>query len=288
MISSELKQLLEDRLSIDIQNARSVTGGDINDAFTITSSKGQTFFVKGNGIEEAPDMLSTEALGLQTMSASGTVPVPEVIDLGILGTYAFLVLEFIEPGNLVAESWDEFAQNLSGMHRSGGFPFGLDHDNFIGRLHQRNGYHESWSDFYRAKRLQPQLAQMKRNFPGETRFYQDAEKLLSKLGEIVEDAEPSMIHGDMWGGNHLVSRKGLIYLIDPAVSIASREMDIAMSLLFGGYPEHFYHAYHQHYPLQSGWEGRIPVYQLYYLLVHVNLFGRSYMPGAHRAIRKYL
>lgn len=265
-----------------------VSGGDIHDAYKIEAGNGSQYFLKTNVTREAADMLNTEALGLQLILESKKIPVPRVISSGALGQTAFLLLPFIEARQPVQSEWEVFAIHLAEMHRSGNPPFGLDHSNFIGRLPQSNQYAERWVDFYRSERLIPQLEIMKTIFPGETKFYKDAEQLLSKLSSIVEDAEPSLIHGDLWGGNYLGSKDSGIFLIDPAVSIASREMDIAMSKLFGGFPTVFYEAYHRHYPLAPGWENRISLYQLYYLLAHVNMFGMSYIGSVRSAIQKYL
>jgi fructosamine-3-kinase len=288
MIPADLKYLLQEKLSIDIASIVSVSGGDIHDAFKLDASNGSKYFLKTNSTMKAAEMLITEALGLQLIRDSDKIPVPHVIYTATLDQTAFLVLPFIETGQSGENDWESFAINLAGMHYSGMLPFGLDHSNFIGRLPQSNSYSDRWVDFYRTERLEPQLEIMKSRFPGESKFFKDADKLLHKLPSIIEDAEPSLIHGDLWGGNYLSSKEAGIHLIDPAVSIASREMDIAMSKLFGGFPLKFYEAYQVHYPLISGWEDRVPLYQLYYLLAHVNMFGRSYLGSARSAIQHYL
>jgi fructosamine-3-kinase len=288
MIPANLKYLLQEKLSIEIVKIATVSGGDIHEAFMFEGSNSSKYFLKTNSTMESAEMLRTEALGLKLIRDSEKIPVPRVVYSGTLEQTAFLVLPFIETGHSSQNDWELFAINLAEMHHSGMLPFGLDHSNFIGRLPQSNSYADRWVDFYRTERLEPQMGIMKSRFPGESKFFKDADKLLHKLPSIIEVAEPSLIHGDLWGGNYLSSKEAGIYLIDPAVSIASREMDIAMSKLFGGFPLKFYEAYQVHYPLISGWEDRVPIYQLYYLLAHVNMFGRSYLGSARRAIQHYL
>ena len=159
-------------------------------------------------------------------------------------------------------------------------------DNFIGSLPQQNSHYDAWTDFYIANRLLPQFVLAvdtgrlgASDFPSE-------DKLHTVLSELFEGIRPSLLHGDLWGGNYLISSDGIPYLIDPAVYDGHSEVDLAMSRLFGGFGSRFYAAYHEVIPSQKGSEERNAVYQLYYLLVHLNLFGASYYPSVMQILKR--
>ena len=174
------------------------------------------------------------------------------------------------------------------MHQKTNDFFGLDHSNFIGHLPQQNNFHTSWSDFFIQERLQPQinLAQKRNLLPLST--VQDFKFLFQKIPEICPRELPGLIHGDLWNGNFMIGKNGEAVLIDPSVSFAHREMDLAMARLFGGFDQKFYKTYHSEFPLESGFEERMEIYQLYYLMVHVNLFGSSYLPSVNRILNKFV
>ena len=273
-----LRQALADALGAPLEDARPEYGGDINQAARFTAG-GTAYFVKWNA-SAPPAMFATEAHGLRLLAAADAVRVPAVIAQGEAreSCPAYLVLEYITTGGRAAAgTMQRFGAALAALHRHSAGQYGLDRDNFIGRLPQPNTPAADWATFYREQRIGFQLALARRN----GRLPARREKLLTRLMERLPDlldgcgATPSLIHGDLWGGNYLVDAAGQAVLIDPAVCHAHREMDLAMSELFGGYAPSFYDAYFAAYPA-PGYPERRALYQLYYILAHLNLFGESY------------
>lgn len=275
-------------LGTTIQAAFRISGGDINEARRLETSIGR-FFLKMNNTTHAHVMFAAEARGLQLLAKTRTIRIPTVIGHSEAkdGTTGFLLLEFIETSYRQPNFWQRFGESLAALHRTRKEQFGLDFDNFIGSLPQSNLQYEKWSDFYIHQRLYPQaeLAESFRRL--NTTDLQQLEKLYQKIPNIVPEELPSLIHGDLWNGNFISDENGASVLIDPAVCFASREMDLAMSLLFGGFDEDFYQAYRSAYPLLPGWQERVELYQLYYLLVHVNLFGGGYVQSVRQILRRY-
>jgi len=259
-----------------------VSGGDINAAHEALLADGRWVFVKSN--REAPaGMFEAEARGLDWLGQAHALRVPEVLAQGP----DYLVLERIRPGRREPDFDDLLGRGLAELHRTGAPSFGLDHDNFIGRLAQSNQPLATWAEFYRERRLLPQLrlavdeqrtsAAMRRGFDG----------LLAQLEVLVGPPEPpARLHGDLWGGNAMVDEQGLPCLIDPAVHGGHREIDLAMMRLFGGFPPRVFSAYQEAFPLPPGHEARVPLYQLYFLMVHLNLFGGSYVASVEHALAR--
>lgn len=277
-----LPRTLTDRLSAvfgaPIDQATPLYGGDINQAARITAG-GAAYFVKWN-TDAPPTMFPTEAHGLRLLAAAGAVRVPAVIAQGDAqdGAPAFLVLEFIAGGRSArAETMTRFGDALAALHQHAAPQPGLDRDNFIGRLPQPNTPAPTWAEFYAEQRIGAQMA-LARRLGHLPRHREDLlTRLIARLPAILgaEDVPASLIHGDLWGGNYLVDERGEAVLIDPAVCYGHREMDLAMSELFGGFSESFYAAYQAAWPA-PGYAERRALYQLYYLLAHLNLFGESY------------
>lgn len=281
---------LEAILGRDIVEVRPVSGGDINEARLIVTQDGLQFFVKLNDSANGSRMLETEALGLgllQQAMAIGGMLVPEVLASGSAGTTAFLLLEYLPAATPSHGFWEKFGADLAKLHQHSADSFGLDHDNFIGRLAQSNDYGSNWPDFYASQRLLPQarLAYQQEFF--DLKDMQQLERLCRQLPELYPSEPPALIHGDLWNGNFLVHSQARAILIDPAVSYSHREMDLAMTRLFGGFPAAFYAAYQQTYPLAGDWESRLPLGQLYYLLVHLNMFGPGYLPAVKRIMKGF-
>lgn len=274
-----------------VQAARRMGGGDINDAALVQTERG-SYFVKWHSAPP-PRFFECEADGLSRLTESGTVRTPQIVGHGTVDEdhSAFIVLEWIERavGNStqVAET---LGRQLAMMHREKQSFYGLDHDNFIGSLPQPNRKSDSWVEFYRTQRLgaQKELALQSGRLPASRARLLDA--LMDRLPTWINEAEchPSLLHGDLWGGNWMQAADGQPVLIDPAVYYGDREADIAMTALFGGFPQRFYDAYHEIFPLQSGYQERQPLYQLYYLLCHLNLFGESYGGQVDAVLRRYV
>jgi len=288
-VNAALRAAVEAALGARITSSAPVSGGDINEAFEARLDDGRTVFLKTNDRAD-PAMFPAEARGLRWLAEAGALRVPEVVAVssGDAGVPAFLALEHIASGRPRAGFDEELGRGLATLHRFFAPSFGLDHDNFIGRLPQSNEPRQSWSEFYRSCRLEAQLAQAPAGLVDSSlRHAFDA--LFARLSDLVGPPEaPARLHGDLWGGNLHVDEGGAPCIIDPAVYGGHREVDLAMMKLFGGFGSRVFAAYAEAFPLASGHEDRVPLYQLYPLLVHVNLFGQSYLSSVRRALARYV
>lgn len=276
---------LEELLSTKIQSYQTVSGGDINQAFRLEANRGQ-YFLKSNQSPIALQMFETEANGLQALGQH--LRTPQIIKVGQFENTSFLILEWIESGHKSKSFWEEFGIALAQMHRIEQAHFGWQEDNFIGTLPQKNKQQQDWTTFYIQERLQPQV---KMAFDKGLFHQSDTaafEQLYAKLDSICPKESPALIHGDLWSGNFMCDKNSNPVLIDPSVAYAHREMDLAMTRLFGGFATEFYQAYQVTYPLEKGFEERIEIYQLYYLLVHVNLFGGSYVQSVQSTLKRFV
>ena len=279
---------LEQALGERVTRTSVLGGGDINEAYEVHVSSGQTVFVKTNSsVAVAGAMFAAEARGLSWLKEAGQIRVPEVV--AVAEEPAFLALEYLRPGRRRGSFDEELGRNLALLHRHGAPAFGLDHDNFIGRLPQENTMAPDWVTFYRDRRLGEQLRRAEERGLASKRMRSGFEELFAKLGELVGPTEPpARLHGDLWGGNLHVDDQGGPCVIDPAVYGGHREIDLAMMKLFGGFGARVFAAYHEAYPLAPGHEKRVALYQLYPLLVHVNHFGVGYVASVEGALRRYL
>ena len=288
MKDSRLRGNIEAALGSRITASRPLSGGDINDALALELADGRRVFLKTNA-DADPGMFPAEARGLAWLAEAGCIRVPQVIAVAAAGDApGYLALELIESARRHADFDALLGRGLAALHRSGAPGFGLDHDNFIGRLPQSNRAQPSWPEFYWQERLRPQLERAvgAGRLSGSVRKRFD--QLAERLPELVGPAEPPCrLHGDLWGGNLHVDERGLPCLIDPAVYGGHREVDLAMMRLFGGFGQRVFDAYHEAFPLAPEYGERTALYQLYPLLVHVNLFGSSYAAQVARALEPY-
>ena len=233
-------------------------------------------------------MYLAETSGLEALSKINAIAVPKVLGYGKLTIGGFILMEYIEPKRAEKEDMELFGHQLGALHSNATtVPFGWEADNFIGSLQQSNRRHSRWSEFYVAERLLPQI----RLARGTKRLSNEeipSESILLKTCEgLFPEIDPSLLHGDLWSGNYLIAQNGIPYLIDPAIYFGHHEVDLAMTRLFGGFDSIFYNAYSEHFPKVGGEKERIDIYQLYYLLVHLNLFGSSYKSSVIRILRHY-
>lgn len=290
MNPSDAFRLAWESLFFECPNVNSVSrlsGGSFHSIFKVESSDGQ-FVMKLNSSASFPKMFSVEAKGLSILKETKTVSCADVIGVCELETHQVLILEYIPSVEKKKNIFENFGVRLAHLHQHSAPYFGLDHDNYIGRLPQRNNKEVSATDFFINQRLIPQLdlAMTHQVINKELRGKFDA--LFLKMNSLLPNEPSSLIHGDLWNGNFMVGEEGHVVLIDPAVSYFSREADLAMSKLFGGFEESFYDSYHQTFPLQPQWEKRIPLWNLYPLLVHVNLFGSSYMNDLKASLKHFV
>ncbi|UOB18871.1 fructosamine kinase family protein [Abyssalbus ytuae] len=274
--------ILEARLKTVVLNIYPLTGGDINDVFLIEYETGK-FVIKINSAYTYPKMFEAEKTGLEILRNSNTIQIPEVYFTETVNDISFIVLEYIEQGNRKKDFWKKFGTQLAALHKTSSDNFGFYSSNYIGSLVQSNDRKNSAMDFYISQRLEPQFKLAFNNgyiFKNRGAFYKNIET-------VIPNEKPSLIHGDLWMGNYLVSDKGDPCLIDPSVSYSFREMDIAMMHLFGGFEDLLFHVYNEIFPLEKNWKNRMDVWQLYYLLVHLNLFGSSYFGRVQQILKKY-
>ena len=277
----KLVDYLSKNLDDKIINYSTIHGGCINECFKL-QSKTRDYFVK---INSSFNFFKEEVKGLDLLRKTGSFHIPKIINYGISEGTAFLIMDFIKSNKPVNNFWHLFAKKLAKLHNVTNDNFGLEYNNYIGSLKQENTITNNAVDFFINCRLVPQLKQLNKNISSS--FYKKFDKLLYQLNNIIPKEPPSLVHGDLWSGNYLVNNLGQPSLVDPAIYYGSREAEIAMTKLFGGFPNHFYELYNEEFQLQAGWENRIEIWNLYPLLVHANLFGESYLNQINFILKKY-
>ena len=282
----ELRNVLEQTLGSAVTRVTRLSGGSINEAAEVFLDDGTRVFVKTH--DSAPaGMFEAEARGLRWLEEAGAIRVPRVLAVSDTPP-AFLALELLSPSRRRANFDEELGRSLAALHAFGAPCFGLDHDNFIGSLPQSNAAAPDWPRFYWESRLEPQLRRAVDRGLIARKTRSRFDRLQSALPDLVgPDEPPSRLHGDLWSGNLHVDERGAPCIIDPAAYGGHREVDLAMMRLFGGFGERVFSAYAEAMPLCPGVEGRVLLYQLYPLLVHVNLFGGSYVGSVERALASY-
>lgn len=286
-MQKSLKAHIEYLLCIRILEVKAVSGGDISQAFVLQTET-ERFFCKVNSDQNAYKMFLAEREGLEAISKTRTIAAPNVLLCEPLERGAFLIMEYIRPDRASQAAMTQLGHQLAALHQFSPSDFyGGETDNFIGSLPQNNNPHSQWPEFYVHKRLLPQIHRAL-----DTNYLRTAEtptedQLLKTCKNLFPKTSPALLHGDLWGGNYLVSQDGKPHLIDPAVYYGHHEVDIAMSRLFGGFGSSFYHAYWEHFPKEPFENERTDLYQLYYLLVHLNLFGRSYYQSVRSILKRY-
>ncbi|MGB0838854.1 MAG: fructosamine kinase family protein [Chitinophagales bacterium] len=277
MLPTHIKQACEQKLSIpfmqqvDIDSFQPITGGSINDAGRITTNVGD-FFIKWNSAYRFPMMFELEAKGLELLRSTEAISVPEPMCWGQSGTDAFLVMEYLDCAYEVGNFWEEFGHRLANLHLNTTSQFGLNQHNYMGSLRQFNRRHDNYIDFFIQERLGYQVKLGRDHGILDSQHVKQFESLYRRLPELIPEERPALVHGDLWSGNFTTDCEGYPALIDPAVHYGHREADLAMTFLFGGFNHQLYDAYHNAYPLTPSWRWRMDLYNLYPLLVHINLF----------------
>jgi len=263
-----------------------VGGGSINEAYRLEGIDGSCYFLKLNDAKHLP-MFIAEAAGLDAISATNTLRVPRPIAHGVAGKQSYLVLEYLELSSRGDAKM--LGEKLAALHRCYGDNFGFSQDNFIGTTPQPNGWKDSWIAFWREHRLGFQLRFAAQNgYGGQLQSL--GEKLLDVLPAffVVYTPQPSLLHGDLWSGNHAFLAGGTPTIFDPAAYYGDREADLAMTELFGGYSADFYAAYRAAWPLDAGYTTRRNLYNLYHILNHANMFGGGYVRQAEGMMQRLL
>ena len=286
-IKDQLNSWLKDHYGNDgsIVSMNTVGGGSINQAILLKTATTK-FFLKYNSRLKYPGMFETEKLGLEQLGTTQTLIIPKVKDQQETSDYSYLLLEWMESSMDSPSMQEEAGQKLAKLHQHTAPEFGLHYDNYIGSLNQVNTKRPDWTDFLINFRLEPLIQQAFDQKLFNRGDFSSFERLCSRLHHLLPSEKPALLHGDLWSGNFITTTRGPC-LIDPAIYYGHREMDIAMTKLFGGFSAEFYEAYHTAFPLESGWQQRIELNQLYPLLVHVNLFGSGYTESVRSVLRNY-
>jgi fructosamine-3-kinase len=281
-MSLGVKAILEETLGVKIRTARSLPGGDICQAFLATMNDGKKLFVKTRP-GGPPDMFPTEGRGLAWLAETQTLRIPVVV----AADTNYLALEYLESAPRKLGFEEELGRGLAALHSYPTELPGLEYDNFIGPLSQPNAPCDTWPEFYAEQRLRPRLEEALASGKAPASWRGRFEQLFQDLPGLIPEEPNSRLHGDLWGGNLLVGPQGEPCLIDPAVYVGHREVDLAMMRLFGGFSQRVFESYDEAYPLQPGSLDRVELYQLYPLLVHVNLFGGGYVSSVERILSRY-
>ncbi|HTL90671.1 MAG TPA: fructosamine kinase family protein [Leptolyngbya sp.] len=271
--------------SFESRDRRSVSGGCINQGYRISDGD-RTFFIKLNQANQVA-MFEAEAIGLQQILEAQAIRAPKPICVGIADRSAYIVLEWLDLGRGSAQAWAESGRKLAQLHQyQKATAFGWDRNNTIGSTPQINSWKSNWTEFFAQHRIGYQLELAHQN-GGQFRW---GGQLLERIPDLLEShtPKPSIVHGDLWSGNAAVTQSGEPVIFDPATYWGDREVDLAMTELFGGFPTEFYQGYQEIYPIDSGYPQRKTLYNLYHILNHFNLFGGSYESQANRLIAQLL
>lgn len=262
-----------------------VSGGDINYAWKISTNTDR-YFLKTNRMGLYPELYKCEAEALRILASTQTVTVPRVLDANDDEDPPYLLMRYIEQGLAGNGTYEEAGRELAALHRVAASRFGLSSDNYIGSLKQSNVLTSDFNEFFMDHRLMPLAVQAVKSLLAPNSLIRSIERLSGKLRNIIPVEPPALLHGDLWYGNLITDSNGYPVFIDPAIYYGHREADIAMTRLFGGFPDRFYQAYHETYPLEPGWQKRSDVFNLYPLLVHLNLFGAMYLGQVEQILRR--
>jgi len=291
-ISKQFTAYLERQLSeatkqeLKLKHVSSVSGGSINAAYCLHTTAGD-YMMKRNSKSAFPDMFACERAGLVAIGQTQTIAVPQVILVDEFEDNSFLMLQWIEAAKGTPATFKLLGQQLAAMHRHTATQFGFDTNNFMGSLPQSNRRHDTWAGFFVNERLRPMVNIARHKQLLTKNDEADFEDLYERLPGLFNEEPPALLHGDLWSGNYLIGVNQKPYLIDPAVSYGHREFDIAMTTLFGGFGREFYEGYQSAFPLAQGWQERINLWNLYPLLLHLNLFGSGYLPQIRNSLKQY-
>ena len=274
--------------SVKVTDVQFISGGNITTSAQVFTSAG-VFFIKWNQLEQdvSPDMYEAEVEGLSLLRRTNTFYIPRVVGHDRYLGKSYLILEFIEGGSPDKSYWATLGRQLAQLHTNTQQEFGLGFNNYIGSLPQTNTLTADGHTFFFDYRLLPQagLALYEGLLPKKA--YDALLRLRDRLPDLLPNEPPALLHGDLWSGNVLPTQQNQPALIDPAVYYGFREAELAFTKLFAGFDPHFYRAYNEASPLESGFEERVAIYNLYPLLVHVNLFGSGYVSGVERTLKQF-
>lgn len=273
-------------LSFKIKNYKFISGGDINQTYYLDTDQGK-MFLKYNLKSHYPNLFQCEYNGLKVIEESQTFKIPTIIECSEEDHLQFLILKWIEKGTPQEKTWEIFGSNLAKMHSIPQPYYGFTEDNYLGTLVQKNPQCISWKDLYSNFRILPLAEKLFNDKKFNSKDLLSTEKFCNSINEIFPTENPSLLHGDLWSGNFIISNTQEIYFIDPAVYYGHREMDLGMSKLFGGFSPLFYESYNEVFPLENGWKARLPYTQLYPLMFHAYEFGGFYIDEVKNILKNF-
>ncbi len=275
------------QLNLGIDSIVPIKGGDINDAFRLESFD-KKYFLKVNSANNFPHLFKKEARALEAIKKTKTCSVPKVVNVGEAGKdFQYLLLEWMETSTPTVVNWENLGKNLAKLHQNTSKQFGWSEDNYIAIVVQPNSLTDSWSEFYAKNRIMPMMKLLQNKQLINSKQIKSAENLCKQLNSIFPEEKPALLHGDFWNGNILANKKGEFSVIDPAIYYGHREMDLAIAKLFGGFDDVFFDAYHENNPLAPNFEERLPIAQLFPLLIHAYLFEGYYVKDVQTILKKF-
>jgi protein-ribulosamine 3-kinase len=264
-----------------------IGGGSINNTYRI-DLQNDSYFCKINSATKFPQLFEKECHGLQLINQKGVIKVPETLHCFQSFDHQVLILEWIPQGNRDGKFWERFGQQLAALHQIKNEYFGLSESNYMGSVVQLNEPSLKWELFFYGKRIQPLISRCFDNGALTTKHLAKFDRLFLKLPEIFNDNQiPVLVHGDLWSGNFMCNNASDPVLIDPAVSYSHPSVDLGMSTLFGGFDQRFYKAYQYYNPFPSNYKEQWEVCNLYPLLIHLFLFGSSYLGQIEQTLHKF-
>jgi protein-ribulosamine 3-kinase len=285
VVDHQLKRFLSSRLKVPVTEISAVGRGCINKTYKIITSDNH-FFSKTNSASKFPHLFLKEKNGLALLAKQKLIKLPEVIDYCCFEDRQILILEWIKEGERNQEFWKSFGRQLAALHQVKSEQFGLEEDNYMGSVPQSNKHHNSWISFFIEARLMP-LIKLCSHSLSSTNSKQ-FEVFYQKLPTIFDNEKPSLLHGDLWSGNFMCNDKNQPVLIDPAVYFGHPSVDLGMTTLFGGFEKSFYEAYHYHWPLPPNYKEQWKACNLYPLLIHLHLFGKSYLGQIEQTLADFV
>jgi fructosamine-3-kinase len=282
MLPTPVKAYLTENDYGSVTGTRPVGGGCISNGQILTTQSGATFFLKSNPNTPA-DMFAREAEGLAALRMDDGPTVPRVF----LHERDFILLEDLAPAPHKQDYWPAFGRQLAALHNHTHSQFGFEHDNYIGSTKQPNPWREDGHTFFGEDRLLFQAKMAQGRGLLRKSDMREVESIVKRLRDLVPDQPASMLHGDLWSGNAISDSAGGPAIIDPAAHYGWAEAELAMTSLFGTFPTSFYQAYEETRALNPGYHARFPIYNLYHLLNHLNIFGRGYLGQVQGILRRF-
>jgi len=272
--------------STQIDDFQFFYGGNFNLAVRLRVKNTEYFIKWTQGDHQG--LFEAEAKNLQMIHETGAIQVPQVLGVGQLEEKEYLMMECIESADKHANYWHDFGERLAHLHKNtSSLGHGLDYTNFIGAATQENSWQKDGVAFFIENRLNKQVDRALYDRKITPEIADNFQRLYEKLPDLLPHESPALIHGDLWAGNAMVNEKGLVTLVDPCCYYGLREAELAFTTMFGGFDTKFYEAYNATFPIEKGFHERIPLYNLYPLMVHVNLFGEGYLPAVNKILATY-